>query len=69
MAKKIPVIIGSHHFEKKGDALDHFKEILNSYAINDTVSDEHEDFLLLALKNHPDCSDKIGCGVSRITVR
>ena len=69
MAKKTPVTIGSHYFEKKGDALEYFKEILNSYVINATVSEEHKEFLLLALKNHPDHSDKIGCGISHITVR
>ena len=64
-----PISIGSLHFEKKGDALAHFKAMLNRHDIGDKVNaaDGHELRSVLAL--HPDADEKIGCGVTDFSVR
>lgn len=67
MPKK-PVDIGDMHFEKKGDALEYLKEMLNKYAVGETVSKEDSAFLLNALRNHPDAESKVGCGISYFSV-
>ena len=67
MPKK-PVDIGTLHVEKKGDALDFLKTMLNSYSVGETVSDEHLQILLAALDNHPESETKVGCGVFYISV-
>lgn len=65
---KIPVTIGERHFEKKGDALKFFKEILNEYEPGELVSNQHNKFLSDALKKHPDAKIKIGTGISHFSV-
>ncbi len=54
-----PISIGSLHFERKGDAVAHFKAMLNRYDVGDKVSaaDGHEVHSLLAL--HPDAGEKM----------
>jgi hypothetical protein len=69
MAKAQPVTIGNHFFEKKGDALNHFKEMLNRYSIEERVSDEDAEFLFEALKNHPEADEKAGVGIDGFIVR
>ena len=68
VAKK-SVILGHMHFDKKGDALTFFKEILNRYSPGENVSDEDGEMLSLALANHPEASKKIGSGISYFSVR
>lgn len=69
MARGHPVKIGDIQFSKKGDALAHLRDILNSYSLNERVSDEHAKFLLSALANHPEYVDKIGVGIDSFEVR
>ena len=69
MAKSQPIIIGEVTFSKKGDALLHFKEMLNRYNINDRVSSSDSEFLKAALKNHPEYFDKVGVGIDHFLVR
>ena len=69
MAKAQPVEIGGMKFVKKGDVLSYIKSILNSYDLEERVSEEHQAFLLDALKNHPKAKAKIGVGVGDVFVR
>lgn len=69
MAKSQPITIGKVTFAKKGDALLYFKEMLNRYNINDKVSPSDSEFLLAALKNHPEYIDKVGVGIDHFLVR
>ncbi|WP_419907882.1 DCL family protein [Hoeflea sp.] len=69
MAKAQPVEIGGIKFSKKGDALQHFRTMLNSYSVEERVSSEHEFFLLDALNNHPEAKEKIGAGIDHFFVR
>ncbi len=64
-----PISIGSLHFKKKGDAVEHFKAMLNRYDIGDKVNaaDGYELRSVLAL--HPDAAEKTGCGVKDFSVR
>jgi len=56
------------HFNKKGDALNFFKEMLNGYGLGDKVSAHDQSVLLLALATHPDAVEKIGVGIDHFTV-
>ncbi|CAM3638206.1 DCL family protein [Thalassospira profundimaris] len=69
MAKATPVKIGEVDFAKKGDALEYLRVMLNSYALEERVSRDDENFLRDALKNHPDANDKFGDGVDHFFVR
>lgn len=68
MSKKQPVEIGGLKFSKKGDALDHLKGILNKYRPEEVVSNNDADFLLQALKRHPEADEKIGSGIRNFFV-
>lgn len=69
MAKAQPVEIGEMKFLKKGDALNYLKSLLNSYHPEERVSAVDELFLLEALKNHPEVSEKVGVGIAHFFVR
>lgn len=69
MGKAKPVEIGTMTFEKKGDALDHFKEMLNSYKLNEKVSPSHTTFLKAAILKHPESLEKVGAGIDHFVVR
>ncbi len=69
MAKAQPIIIGEITFAKKGDALIHFKDMLNRYEINEEVSLSDSEFLKAALRNHPEYNDKLGAGIDHFVVR
>ncbi|WP_306260428.1 DCL family protein [Pararhizobium sp. IMCC21322] len=69
MARAQPVEIGDMKFAKKGDALNYLKSLLNRYSPEERVSAVDEIFLLKALKNHPEVSEKVGAGVAHIFVR
>ena len=63
------VKIGETFFAKKGDALTYLKEMLNHYKLNERVSALDSDFLKEALRNHPECEEKIGVGIDHFVVR
>jgi Protein of unknown function (DUF3223) len=64
-----PIIIGSSHFAKRGDAIAFYKGMLNRYDVGDKVSTADEDLLRAALALHPKTAEKIGCGVTHFSVR
>ncbi|MTV16319.1 MULTISPECIES: DCL family protein [Bradyrhizobium] len=68
MAKK-PITIGSHHFEKKGDAAAFLKAILHKYDVGDKVNAQDTEVLRAALALHPASSAKVGVGVAHFSVR
>lgn len=63
MPKKPVTIGGILQFEKKGDAFDHFKSILNTYSPGDSVSAEHGKDLRLLITHHPNYQDKVRGGL------
>ncbi len=69
MGKAQPIEIGDYRFERKTDALVFMKEMLNRYHPGDTVSAADADFLILALKRHPESASKIGVGPKKFEVR
>ena len=64
-----PVILGTKHFEKRGDAVAYLKEMLYRYDVGDRVNVEDAKILRAALEQHPDSAKKIGCGVTDFSVR
>lgn len=64
MARK-PIIIGNKEFKFQKDAIEFFKEMLNSNRANKTIEGEDQDLLLALLERHPEAAHKIGVGVKR----
>jgi Protein of unknown function (DUF3223) len=64
-----PIMIGSLHFAKKGDAAAHLKGMLQRYNVGDRVNDQDAVVLRAALERHPDHLVKIGCGITHFSVR
>lgn len=69
MGKKIPVTLGSEHFDKKGDAIDFLNAMLNRYDVGDRVSAVDAVFLEAALARNPEAEEKIGPGIKDFSVR
>ncbi len=65
MNKGRKVTVGGIEFDKKGDAKNYLNNLLKSYEPGDRVSQEHTDFLMKAIKEHPDYEEKFGSGVER----
>ena len=65
MSRGQKVTVGGIEFDKKGDAKDYLNELLKSYEPGDRVSQVHTDFLMEAIKGHPDYDEKFGSGVER----
>lgn len=60
-----PIIVGHKTFKTQKDALEFFKEMLNSYRVNTTINGENHDLLLAVLERHPEAQQKIGVGIKR----
>jgi len=61
--------IGGKEFKTLGKAQVFCKDIYDQYEIGDTVSEEHKNWLIAALKfRGTDGNRKIGCGVERIYI-
>ena len=60
--------IGDKEFKYKKDALNYFKEILNSYEPTDIVTETDFKDLVGLLEIRPDKDEKIGCGIEAIRV-
>jgi hypothetical protein len=69
MANAQLVKIAGHQFSRKTDALAFLKVMLNRYRPGDTVGAQDSEFLLEALKRHPEAVTKIGSGVRGFEVR
>lgn len=69
MAKAKPVEIGGIKFNKKGDALNFMKDMLNKYAPEEKVDENDSKFLSSAILKHPEFEKKIGVGIKLFFVR
>ncbi len=65
---KQPIEIGNLVFKTKKEEIEFFKEILNSYEIGETLTNEDFENVYHLLKKHPDSATKIGCGIKEIIV-
>jgi hypothetical protein len=63
-----PIQIGEYSFKTKTEAIEFYKEILNSYQEGDELNDSDFEMVFNLLKNHPDSERKIGCGIEKIVV-
>lgn len=68
MRNSKPFNIDTRTFEKKGDAHDFFKAMLNRYRIGDRVNAADENDLRSLLKKHTEYEQKIGPGVAHFEV-
>jgi hypothetical protein len=64
-----PIVIGDLEFAKKGDAVEHFKAMLNRYSPGDKVCDADGRVLAILLARHPEAKAKIGSGIVHFNVR
>jgi uncharacterized protein with von Willebrand factor type A (vWA) domain len=69
VAKAQLVEIAGHQFSRKTDALAFLKGMLNRYKPGETVGVQDSEFLLEALKRHPDAVAKIRSGIQGFEVR
>ena len=63
-----PFVTETRTFEKKGEARDFYKEILNRYSVGDVVNAADEADLRALLKHHTEYQVKVGVGIARIEV-
>ena len=68
MGKRVTIEIGENIFSTKKEALEFYKEILNSYRVGQELKDEDFELVYNLLKIHPDSIEKIGVGVSQLRV-
>jgi hypothetical protein len=68
MGKGVTIEIGENIFPTKKKALEFYKQILNSYEPNNELSDEDFDLVFNLLKIHPNSVQKVGAGISKLTV-
>jgi hypothetical protein len=65
---KTPVEIGALTFTRKGDATQHFRDILYAYDFGSRIPEPHHSQMRWLLERHPD-SEKIGIGIDHFSVR
>jgi Protein of unknown function (DUF3223) len=63
-----PFTIDTRSFQKKGEATEFFREMLNRYRPGDRVSDIDAVDLAALLKCHTEYADKIGSGIDHFCV-
>jgi hypothetical protein len=68
MVRGKPVVLDTMSFSNQGQALEHFKAMLNRYIPGERVSDEDTPALASLFKRHPDYLEKIGIGISHFEV-
>ena len=61
-------IVGEEVFRTKNDVTKRVRDILHAYRLGQMLGSDHFTFILDLLRNHPRATEKIGCGVSAITV-
>jgi len=64
----IPFTIDTRSFLKKGDAVSHFRAVLNRYKPGDRVSDADAADLSALLKHHTEYAAKVGPGIDHFRV-
>jgi len=62
------MVIGNKTFAYKKDALNFYKEILNSYNFGETINENDKIEIIELLKNHPDFERKFSFGINKIIV-
>lgn len=62
------MVIGNRTFAYKKDALNFYKEILNSYNFGEAISEKDKAEIIELLKNHPDFERKFSFGIKKIVV-
>ena len=68
MGRGTSVVLETRIFEKKGDAIRFFREMLNRYELGDKVSDVDARDLSALLKLHTEYPEKVGKGVEYFKV-
>jgi hypothetical protein len=63
-----PIQIGEYSFKTKTEAIEFYKEIINSYQEGDELNNSDFEMVVNLLKNHPDSERKIGCGIEKIVI-
>lgn len=69
MGKKRPVHLDTRDFDKTGDAVAFFSDMLNCYPLNARVSNADAMDLAALLKRHSEYTEKIGPGISHFEIR
>jgi hypothetical protein len=57
-----PLEIGTLTFAKKGDAVEHYREILYRYGVGVVIPEPDATHLYWLLERHPEAATKIGVG-------
>lgn len=60
--------VGNKEFKTKKDALNYYKEILNSYKIGETLNDKDKKDIIELLNIHPDFETKFCTGIQEVIV-
>jgi hypothetical protein len=66
---KIPVQIGELRFASKGEAEEHFRQMLRRHPIGSRIPAPDATELSWLLERHPEVGDKVGIGVDYFSVR
>lgn len=66
---KIPVQIGELRFASKGEAGEHFRQMLYRHPVGSRIPAPDATELSWLLERHPEVSDKVGIGVDYFSVR
>lgn len=69
MARGKPVVLETRTFATRLAATEHFGTMLDGYQPGDRVSDSDAAELASLLNRHPECDEKIGCGVDHFEVQ
>jgi hypothetical protein len=63
-----PIQIGKLTFDTKKDALEHFKQILNSYNFGEILNAKNFNDVCELLKIHEKSKEKVGAGIKEIEI-
>ena len=68
MGRARSIVLETKTFAKAGDARIFFSDMLQRYSPGDRVNDEDATHLKALLRRHDEETDKVGSGISHITV-
>ncbi len=68
MAKARQIVLRTRTFDKAGDAMKFFQQMLHRYSIGATISDQDTPDLLAVLERHDDKIEKVGVGIAHFEV-
>ena len=69
MGKARRIVLSTLTFEKAGDAMAFFKDMLNRYSVGDRVSDADALDLTALIQRHEEVEEKVGAGIDHFEVR